>query len=387
MNAIAQEIATGSYDMVVLQEVWSHDDYVMIARKSFPVLPFSHYFRSGMIGAGLCIFSKGRIVDTLFQAWPLNGYAHRIQHGDWFGGKGVGMSRIQYQGLTINLYTAHLHAVYNHRQDEYLAHRVCQAFEFSQFVAATSANTDLIIVAGDFNAEPIDIPYRLLRHNANLHDAFIVCEKTEDSIGATNETEGNTYTPKSVLKQSPLGRRIDYVLYGCRTGTEVRVMSCSSSSFDKVPGHDFSYSDHEAVVAQLHITKTQSAKLAEPQPTERVGVLEDTTDVVQRHLKRLYWDRIIYFLVFGVLFCLVFGTIHLQVPYGLQSVLGVTRIIFSVVMVFSVIMATIWNRIETNSLLAVEQSVAILLGYLRDDKCAFLCTTDVTRPNNAEVIF
>lgn len=367
MVAIATEVATGNYDLVVLQEVWSYYDFEMIARKTSPVLPYSHYFRSGVIGSGLCILSKGKIVDSLFQVWPLNGYVHKIQHGDWFGGKGVGMCRIHYLGLQINLYTAHLHAVYNHKRDEYLSHRVCQAFEFSQFVTATSHNSDLTIVAGDFNAEPLDVPYRLLCHNSTLRDAFGECEKKEDEIGATNETSRNTYTPKSVLKLSPLGRRIDYVLFGHKEGTEVKTLLCSLP-LDKVPGRDFSYSDHEAVVALLNITKSQTAKTLEPNVLERIRVLEDAIHVVEKDLQRLIWDRYLYFFVFALLFCLLFGTVHVQVAYGLQGLLGILRIFFSIVMIFCMLMGTIWNRMENNALLSVLESATILVNYLREEK-------------------
>uniref|UniRef100_T1J5F8 sphingomyelin phosphodiesterase n=1 Tax=Strigamia maritima TaxID=126957 RepID=T1J5F8_STRMM len=257
--AIATELARGGYDLVALQEVWSYSDYETIARKVFPSMRYSYYFRSGCLGSGLCIFSKGRIIDALFQTWPLNGYAHRIQHGDWFGGKGVGLARIFYQGIFINFYTAHLHAVYNHNNDEYLSHRVCQAFEFSQFVSSTSSNCDVVIVAGDFNAEIVDVPYRLICYNANLLDTFKQCEKKDEGNGATNETKRNSYTPSSILKENPYGRRIDYILYNYHNGSEVKVLA-SSLPLDKIPELGLSFSDHEAVSATLNITKSAGVK-------------------------------------------------------------------------------------------------------------------------------
>lgn len=38
-------------------------------------------------------------------------YVHRIQHGDWFGGKGVGLCQILINGYTVNIYIAHVRIV------------------------------------------------------------------------------------------------------------------------------------------------------------------------------------------------------------------------------------------------------------------------------------
>jgi len=67
-----------------------------------------HLIFSGVAGSGVCIFSKFPILDVLFHQWMINGYVHKIQHGDWFGGKGVGLCQIQCKDLLINLYTAHV---------------------------------------------------------------------------------------------------------------------------------------------------------------------------------------------------------------------------------------------------------------------------------------
>lgn len=63
---------------------------------------------SGVFGSGLCLLSKYPIVTTLFHAWSVNGYVHRIQHGDWFGGKGVGLCQILANGYPVNIYIAHV---------------------------------------------------------------------------------------------------------------------------------------------------------------------------------------------------------------------------------------------------------------------------------------
>lgn len=65
-------------------------------------------FLSGVFGSGICILSRYPIHDVMFHKWPLNGYVHKIQHADWFGGKGVGLCKINIRKMNINIYVAHV---------------------------------------------------------------------------------------------------------------------------------------------------------------------------------------------------------------------------------------------------------------------------------------
>lgn len=66
-----------------------------------------------------------------------------------------------------------LHAEYSKVYDEYLSHRVAQAYELSQFIRFTSHNCDVAILGGDFNIEPMNLGYRLITSNGGLHDAWL----------------------------------------------------------------------------------------------------------------------------------------------------------------------------------------------------------------------
>lgn len=363
--AIANEIVTGEYDIVVLQEVWKNSDYYFITEKASEVLPYSHYFHSGVIGAGICLFSKAPIVDAFFQCWMLNGYAHKIQHGDWFGGKGVGLCKIICHGLKINIYTAHLHAEYNPKNDEYLPHRICQAFEFSQFVKCTGETSDINIVAGDFNCEPEDIIYRILRYNANLLDSFLECEMPADEFGGTNEHPRNSYTPKAALKQSPNGKRIDYIMYNYNSGTNMKCLTCQTP-LDKCNNElSRSLSDHEAVVATLHITKTVSAVPMELTTLERKAVLEEVDNVLEANMVKLDRHQLYYIILSVGFFCaILFDTVHIhEIPYVIQTIFAV---LLSIAMAFCIFMASIWNRIERNGIISVLTIVKILLRNFQD---------------------
>lgn len=66
-----------------------------------------------------------------------------------------------------------LHAQYDEAQDEYISHRVAQAYEMSQFIKLTSTDCDVVIVAGDLNLQPKDLGYKIITSNASLQDAWI----------------------------------------------------------------------------------------------------------------------------------------------------------------------------------------------------------------------
>jgi sphingomyelin phosphodiesterase 2 len=123
---IAQFLSKSDYDLVSLQELWSDNDYEYLKSVLKLAFPYFHYFHSGVVGSGLAIFSRWPVISVFYHAWSVNGYIHRIQHSDWFGGKGVGFAQVSVNGNLVNVYLAHLHANYNKNSDEYLTHRIVQ---------------------------------------------------------------------------------------------------------------------------------------------------------------------------------------------------------------------------------------------------------------------
>ena len=66
-----------------------------------------------------------------------------------------------------------IHAEYCREDDEYLAHRVSQSFNMSQFIRLTSSQADVVFLCGDMNLEPVDLGYKMIRTNAGLRDAWV----------------------------------------------------------------------------------------------------------------------------------------------------------------------------------------------------------------------
>ncbi|NXI34639.1 NSMA phosphodiesterase, partial [Galbula dea] len=255
------------FDLVLLQEVWSEQDYSDLKAKLGTCYPFSHYFRSGVIGSGLCVFSKFPILDTFLYQYSLNGYPYMLQHGDWFCGKSVGLLVLAWGGghsLSAPHPCSHqLHAEYCREKDGYLPHRLVQAWELAQFIRHTSKAADVVLLGGDLNMHPQDVGIRLLRGWTGLRDAFTEATRFEGCENGCTLIPKNRYTVKTELLPFPLGIRIDYILYKAISSFTVKCEELKTTT-GTAPGMDIPFSDHEAVMATLCIQRQQQAGDATP---------------------------------------------------------------------------------------------------------------------------
>ncbi|XP_073325053.1 sphingomyelin phosphodiesterase 2 [Pagrus major] len=246
------------HDIVLLQEVWSEKDYLSLKQKLASTHPHSHYFKSGVIGSGLAIYTKYRIHDTFLYRYSLNGYPYMAHHGDWFGGKAVGMAILNIGSLTANVYVTHLHAEYCRDKDSYLPHRVVQAWELQQFIRHTSAGADLVILGGDLNLHPQDLGNRLLRTSTGLRDSYSETAKFDGCENGMTLIADNPFISQKEITPFEKGIRIDYILF---KGSSKADIYCDFMSTTKgsVPDSPFPYSDHEALTAELRLeTRTRT---------------------------------------------------------------------------------------------------------------------------------
>ncbi|KPP70534.1 sphingomyelin phosphodiesterase 2-like [Scleropages formosus] len=253
---IAELLSKEKHDVVLLQEVWSELDYLFLKKKLACSHQHSHYFKSGVIGSGLAVFSKHNIQDAFLYRYSLNGYPYMAHHGDWFGGKAVGLVILNVCGLTAHVYVTHLHAEYCREQDSYLPHRVVQAWELQQFVRHTSQGADLVILSGDLNMHPQDLGTRLLRTYTRLQDCYAETEKFDGCEEGFTLIAENPFTSKEELLPFDKGIRIDYIFF---KGSKKVCVKCKLFSTTKgsVPGKPFPYSDHEALSADLLLLPQQ----------------------------------------------------------------------------------------------------------------------------------
>uniref|UniRef100_A0A671YY16 Sphingomyelin phosphodiesterase 2 n=1 Tax=Sparus aurata TaxID=8175 RepID=A0A671YY16_SPAAU len=246
------------HDIVLLQEVWSEKDFLSLKQKLASTHPHSHYFKSGVIGSGLAIYTKHRIHDTFLYRYSLNGYPYMAHHGDWFGGKAVGLAILNIGSLTANIYVTHLHAEYCRDKDSYLPHRVVQAWELQQFIRHTSAGADLVILGGDLNMHPQDLGNRLLRTSTGLRDSYSETAKFDGCENGMTLIADNPFISQKELGPFEKGIRIDYILFKDSSKAEI-YCDFMSTTKGSVPDHPFPYSDHEALTAELRLeTRTRT---------------------------------------------------------------------------------------------------------------------------------
>ncbi|KAG7472137.1 hypothetical protein MATL_G00105380 [Megalops atlanticus] len=246
------------HDLALLQEVWSEKDYLFLKKKLAGSHPHSHYFKSGVIGSGLAVFSRHKLHDAFLYRFSLNGYPYMLHHGDWFGGKAVGMVILKVFGLTAHIYVTHLHAEYCREKDGYLPHRVVQAWELQHFVRHTSSGADVVILGGDLNMHPQDLGNRLIRAYTGLRDCYTETDKFDGCDDGITLIADNPFTNKKELIPFEKGIRIDYILF---KGSKKVGVKCESLSTTKgsVPEKAFPYSDHEALSAELLLQPTEGA--------------------------------------------------------------------------------------------------------------------------------
>ena len=374
-EAIGRYLSGGNYDVVMLQEVWNEEDFLTVKTAVAAVFPHSHFFDNGIIGSGTCIFSRTLIFDATFHEFGMNGYPHKIWHGDWFGGKGLGVCQIEFKGFDVHLYTSHYHAEYNRKRDVYLGHRVSHGLESAQWIKLTSASADLTVYAGDFNTEPTDVPYKLVRAVAPLRDAWIDVHG-DGPGGETCEVPGNSFTSAAALRECPRGKRIDYIMYGAGPNVLAAAVECEKPLPQRISGKEFSYSDHEAVCATIKLIRSKDVfqkstdfrrMLSKECRIDCVKAVKDAIGIIERSQNTVNKDHLRYGMiaaVFLILFVLTFLPGILVDPkwYGLVDVLVfVPRFLFTVAFVFFVLMATIFNKKEKNALSSTKSSLRLIL--------------------------
>ncbi|XP_076874936.1 sphingomyelin phosphodiesterase 2a [Brachyhypopomus gauderio] len=270
------------HDVALLQEVWSERDFLFLKRKLVSSHPHSHYFRSGVIGSGLAVFSRHCIQNALLCPYTVNGYPFMVHHGDWFGGKAVGLVILDVYGLKINVYVTHLHAEYSRNKDDYLPHRIVQSWELLQFVRHTTGSADVVIVGGDLNMHPEDLGNRLLRSYTGLRDCYTETDTFDGCEEGITLIADNHFTKKQDLIPFEKGIRIDYILIKGSGSVNIRCESMSTTK-GSVPGQPFPYSDHEALTTELVMTCSEGGACCSKRNTVVSGVaLNEQMDATEQ---------------------------------------------------------------------------------------------------------
>ncbi|KIR72821.1 inositol phosphorylsphingolipid-phospholipase C [Cryptococcus deuterogattii CA1014] len=232
IQAIAEYLASSSYDIVCLQELWIYKNYEVVREEVQGNLPFSRFFHTGALGSGLAIFTRFPLIAAHALPYSLSGSPAQAFAGDFFVKKAAGNVVIVHPILgEVEIWNTHMHAAGEHPPDTRQAHRIAQSWQLANAVRGGAAKGRYVFVMGDFNSQPWSIPIAMMRDHAHLTDSFAQVHVSANSeispppspaealkvYGMTCDSPLNTYSagkpiPENVLERG--GKRLDYIFFG-----------------------------------------------------------------------------------------------------------------------------------------------------------------------------
>ncbi|KAL1872092.1 phospholipase C type enzyme [Diaporthe australafricana] len=192
LHEIGRQVAQASPppDILCLQEVWAHADYLAIRRETAAILPHAKFYHSGAFGAGLAILSRWPFEESSMVPYALNGRPTAFWRGDWYVGKGVACARLRYGAGdrdVIEVFNTHTHAPYDtDRGDSYRVHREAQAWQLAKLLRGAAERGHLVVAAGDFNMTPLSAAHRIITGRAPVRDAWRVLYP-DSSLGCAHD--------------------------------------------------------------------------------------------------------------------------------------------------------------------------------------------------------
>lgn len=245
LKAIGERIAALDVDVVAFQEVWTSGARRRLRRAGRGAgLVHAWSRHSSINGSGLLVLSRLPIESHRFDRFSLRGYPERVDHADYYGGKGFAQIRLRTDEGPITIINTHLHA--RHSSDiahAYRGHRTGQIVELG---IASLAIRDPIITMGDFNFREDTPEYAVLTGLTGMRDVAAELDRRRATIWAENAY-------RAARRES---RRIDYVF--TRDGAHRGVIPIYTERvFDEpfhLSGQPASYSDHGGVLAELEIS-------------------------------------------------------------------------------------------------------------------------------------
>lgn len=273
------------------------------------------------------------------------------------------MCKIKIEDQIVNVYLSHLHAEYSKNSDDYMTHRIIQAFDTAQFLESTRGECSLQILAGDLNTEPNDLAYRVLLSTSGMSDAYNEKPSTSSSSFATHECKNNTYT-SSELAATKDGIRIDYVLFRGGSDYECRVEEYNMPLHAKIPDMNISFSDHEAVHTRISFKrKERSTSGAVDKATLKSNIknLKECITTCNNTLKTLESHRKSYSMMAIGLIVILFNIMEISPAYGFKTIYLIVKFLIVGLTIFFAFMASIWNVMEKHGILSGKLAMEIAL--------------------------
>ena len=245
MHAIGRRLGQLDLDVIAFQEVWQSDSREILEAAGLRAgLPHRWHSGAPLGGSGLLVLSRFPIEEARFERFALRGLARRIDHGDYWGGKGFVQLRLATDVGPLTFIDTHLHARYSRDvAHQYRGHRVGQIV---QIAMASLETTDPVIVAGDFNVAEGQPEYQVFTGLTGMRDVAVELDRRDATVLRSNPFRGGGHKPD---------RRKDYFFVRDGSEREVRPRQVERG-FDEVfelEGQAASYSNHAAVIAEFEI--------------------------------------------------------------------------------------------------------------------------------------
>ncbi|KAG6845368.1 hypothetical protein H0H87_010477 [Tephrocybe sp. NHM501043] len=411
IEALAIELSRSTYDIVALQELWVFADYEKVQERVSSILPHSKFFYSGALGAGLVVFSRFPIISTSVHPYSLNGAPIDVSAGDWFVGKAASSVILLHPILgQIQVFNTHLFAKGGEDGPEYnRAHRLVNAWEFAKLTRQAAEVGRYVIALGDFNSIPTTLPITVIKEHAALEDSWMVTHPARDSaanvsvsspleairkFGVTADSPINSYSagkPLDPYARKFWGKRLDYVFYrqprhssASPDGTfhVLKAIDCKVVMLDKVPGFDFSLSDHFGLEATLEVQTSSfdirnshhpsSATQSELSNASVTTVIEALTSCYKYSRQRARRELQTFAFSILILVAIIVGGSWLPHPW-INPILFVVTIFFSWLATTMLYEGFLYGNWECNALMNVieelevhKKGLALLAGTSRD---------------------
>ncbi len=243
MDAIAEALPRLEPDLVALQECWTTSGRERLIGGFRRAGLTSVWHRPAAFGgSGLLLLSRRPLGRVRFHRFRLCGLPERIDHGDYWAGKGVAVATIETRLGRVAVLNTHLVARYGVPwPDRYYGHRVAEIVE----IATLLSDIRLPVIAlGDFNLGEHAPEYRILTGLTGLQDVAATLDRRQHTVIAPHP-----YRPVS------RSARIDYVWV--RPGAERSLAPISIRRVLDEPlridGEPAAYSDHAGLLAELEL--------------------------------------------------------------------------------------------------------------------------------------
>ena len=233
---IAEEVKRLNPDVLCFQEVYLEGNKADLIGRLKESWPHYHYFASAMLGSGLLTMSRYPITEAVFHRFRMGGKPERLNHGDYFVGKGIGLCRIAFEGKTLDVYNIHPHAQYevDNNDNEYAVYNEASLYEAVRFVNANSGDKPLVF-CGDFNTRPDQTGYQIIM---GLGDFL-------DSYKARHGKHDITFSANNPYVKEP-DQTLDYVMLRGLGIKEIKLVCTGALSNGAL-----AYSDHHGLLAEL----------------------------------------------------------------------------------------------------------------------------------------